>query len=164
MSKSRSGQDVTTIFILLLFCVFAFSILSVLLLGVDVYRGITEASADGYGERACLAYITAKVRHSDSTDAIGIADFGGAPALELTEYFGGVEYVTMIYLYDGNVCELFFEKSLDLPPDAGMAICPAKSLEVSPWDNGLIRVVCDPGSGPVTLLLEPRSGLSEVAT
>ena len=161
MPKARRGQDVTTVFILLIFCVFAFSILSVLLLGVDVYRGVNEASANGYGQRSCLAYITAKVRHSDSADAIGVCEFGESTALELTEYFNGVEYVTRIYLYEGNVCELFFEKALDLPPSAGLAICPAESLDMQLWEDDMIRVECDPGTGSVTLLLEPRCGLKE---
>ena len=159
MPKNRRGQDVTTVFILLLFCVFAFALLTVLLLGVDVYRGVAQTANDGYGERTCLAYITAKVRHSDNAESIGVGEFGESTSLELTEYFGGEEYVTKIYLHEGNVCELFFQKSLDLQPDAGMPICPAKSLEVRRWENGMLRVDCDSGTGLVTMYLESRCGL-----
>lgn len=161
MTKSKGGGDVTTVFILLLGCIFIFCVLAVLLLGVDVYRGVAQRGLDGYGERTCLAYIAAKVRHTDREGAVAVSDFEGIPALELTETYGDVEYVTMIYLWEGNICELFFEKSLGLPPSAGNPIAEAKSLDFQETDEGLIVIECDAGGGDVSLVLSPRSGGGE---
>lgn len=158
MRKKRAGQRITTLFVLLLGCIFALSVLSVLLLGVDVYKGISHGSLQGHRERTCLAYVAAKLRHADRLGGVKTGEFGGASAMLLSQELDGVEYVTAIYLWQGQLCELFYEKTLDLTPSDGSVVGQAESLTFELVKENLIRVVCDAGNGPVEMMLSIRSG------
>ena len=147
----------TTLFILLLCCIFAISVLAVLLLGVDVYRGIAQSSMTGYSERTCLAYIAAKVRHNDSVNSVTVSDIRGVPALQFSHEFDGRQYLTSIYLWNGQMRELFHDASIILPPDVGNPIGAAEILDFIDRGNGIIEARCYAGNSEVTMLISPRS-------
>ena len=158
MSRKSGGSQLTGLFVLLLCCIFAGTVLAVLLLGVDVYKNIAQSGMDGYGERTCLAYISAKVRHFDSIGSVEVMDFDGLSALKFSEdYGGGNIYVTYIYLWDGNLYELFTQDGLDIPPEAGSVIGSAEYISFT-YNDGMIEAVCDTGNGAVRFVLSPRSG------
>jgi len=83
--------------VLVLFAVFALCILAVLLTGAGAYGRLVERQQSAYTERTVPQYIATKVRQADETGAIRIGEFGGVESLELTNEYGGEEYVTRIY-------------------------------------------------------------------
>ena len=153
MNKLTRPRRADTVFVLLIFCLFAMSVLITLMLGAGVYKHMTDISGEGYDERTCLSYIWTKIKNSDQIGKISVGDFDGTPALRLSEVYGDTTYETRIYLYDGWVYELFCEESLDAHPSDGVPIIKTDSLSFEQLDDGLIRASA--GSGNV--LLYPRS-------
>jgi len=153
MLKTVRGQRIDTVFVLIVFCVFAFSVLMVLMLGANTYSHITEMSREEHAERTVLSYIWTKVRNSDEGGNIRIDDFQGLPALCIFEEVSGIQYRTLIYHYDNWVYELFSEADIVLDPEDGIKIIQAEFLHLEELDYGLISV----SSGTRTLLISPRS-------
>ena len=155
MNKMRNNQNrVDTVFVLMIFCVFAVSVLLVLMLSGSTYQNMIEISREGQNERIALSYIRTKVRNTDSADSIYVSYFNELSALSLKETFGATTFITYIYLYNGWIHELFHERGQDFEPQHGIPVIQAESLSFETIDNGLIRVTTDFGS----LLIFPRSG------
>jgi hypothetical protein len=137
--KGRN-HSVDTIFVLSLFCVFAVSVLLVLIMGTKSYSAISDRTDDTYFRRTAISYITEKVRHNDKTQSVFISEFCGLPALDLRNEYDGVSYSTYIYLYDGKVCELFCETGLDLPEDAGSSVIEGSALSFEKQADNLLKI------------------------
>ena len=93
--------------ILLLFGVFAVSILAVLLSGAGVYRRLAERDDRSYDRRTAVQYVATRVRQADQAGGVSVRTFEGCPALILSEEIEGELYETRIYHYDGYIRELF---------------------------------------------------------
>ena len=153
MMKTVRGQRIDTIFVLIIFCIFAISVLMVLMFGASIYQNMTEISREDQDERTVLSYIRTKVRTSDETGKVYVGEFNGLPALRYDEDLGGVQYQTVIYHYDGWVYELFSEADLDFYPEDGTRIMELDDLRFEALDFGLIKI----SAGTKGLLLLPRS-------
>ena len=154
MNKTGDNRGkVDTVFVLMIFCVFALSVLLVLMLSGSTYRNMTDIAREGQNERIALSYIRTKIRNADSAGSVSLSDFHGTAALSLKEVFGGTTFVTLIYLYDGWIHELFHEKGNEFMPADGVPIIRVASLDFEENENGLLRVTTDFGS----LLIFPRS-------
>ncbi len=154
----RYVHTIDIVFALVLFCVFAMSLLLVLLTGAQAYRGVRDHMEEQYAERTCVSYIAAKLRHYDEAGVVGVETFDGLPALCLTESIDGGEYVTYLYFYEGYVCELFTDPALGLTAGDGMRIMEAGGLTFSQVSDNLISVACTGIDGePTNLMLSLRS-------
>ena len=157
--KNREHR-IDTIFVLIIFCVFAVSVLMVLVLGASTYEKVTEMSRDGYTDRSVLSYIWTKVKNSDESGMIYIGDFHGLSALYIEEYvkeeLGDTLYQTAIYQYNGWVYELLSEEGLEFYPEDGSQIIRLDDLKFQELENGLIKVSSEDRS----LLIYPRSRIS----
>ena len=158
MIKNVRGQKVDTVFVLIVFLVFAVSVLMVLLLGATTYGSITDMSREGHDESTILSYIWTKVKNSDDSGAITVVDFHGKPTLSIGEEIGGIIYHTLVYHYDGWVYELFSEVSLEFNPEDGVRIIESSELMFEELDYGLIKV----SSGNRSLLLFPRGNAPDL--
>lgn len=165
MRKPLAASKIHTLFTLAAFCLFAATLLLVLLLGANAYRGAGARAAAAYDQRIALDYIAAKIRHHDSAGVLLCADFyhpalpaaeAGIPALYLMQEYAGISYYTRIYFYDGYIRELFAEAGLDFAPADGQALLPAEELRFA-WRQGLIEIVCRAGGKEERLLISPRS-------
>ena len=154
MKKKIRRQKIDTVFVLIIFCVFAISVLMVLMLGASIYKNMSEISRDGYDERTVLAYFWTKVKNGDDAGNIYIGDFHGIPALCFDEVYTDSTYVTMIYHFNGQVYELFTEVGyeLGLEPEDGESVMKVDNLRFEGLDNGLIRVTV----GSKSTLISPR--------
>ena len=152
MMKAVRGQRIDTIFVLIIFCIFAVSVLMVLMFGASIYQNMTEISREDHDERTVLSYIRTKVRTSDEGN-LYVGEFQGLPALCYDEEIGEVLYHTFIYHYNGCVYELFSEADLDFYPEDGTKIMELDDLSFEALDNRLIKV----SAGTKQLLLFPRS-------
>ena len=154
MSKLSRGRSIDTIFVLIVFSVFALSVLMVLMLGASVYRNINDMSNEGQSEHTALSYIWTKTKNFDNAGSIHVGDFQGVPALFIDEKLGDAYYRTAIYHFDGWLCELFSEAALEFSPGDGVRVIRVDEMHFEPVSNGLIRAT----TGTRSLLLSPRSG------
>jgi len=157
MIKNSGGRKADTVFVLIIFCVFAVSVLLVLMLGASIYKNMTEITQDGRSERTAISFIWTKVKNCDEAGSIYVGDFYGLNALCFDETLGGTEYWTVIYHYKGWVYELFCEKDLELYPEDGVQIIRVESLLFEEPGYGLIRAK----AGSQSLLIYPRGSVAE---
>lgn len=159
MNKTGKTHSVDAVFVLSLFCVFAAAILLTLLLGVRAHSAMKTAADSAYYSRTAISYITEKLRHCDAENGAKIGSFGEEPALVLREDYGGAEYTTTIYLYDGQVRELFCESGLELSPAAGSAIIEGQALSFEKAGDKLIKIsYIDPQGSVTEAYISLRSG------
>ena len=155
MNRALRGRSIDTVFVLIVFSIFAFSVLMVLMLGANIYRNINDISRFEQNEHTALSYVWTKTKNFDEAESIGIGDYHGVTALFIDEIIGGAEYRTVIYHYNGWIYELFSEASLDFTIDDGIQIMMIDDLLFEEVNNGLIKVT----TGKMSLLISPRGML-----
>ncbi len=142
---------------LLLFCIFAACVLTVLLTGAKEYRQLTQRDQAAYRRRTCAQYIATRVRQADYLGGIRVAPFGESDALFLKENDG---YVTRVYWHDGYLMELYAAGDAELFPQDGEKVMELSRLSLS-MENGLLTVeLSDTAGVSQTLRLCLRSGPS----
>lgn len=141
------------VFVLLLTATLAACLLMVLLTGAGGYRRLTERDRAAYDRRTAVQYVATKVRQADTAAGVALTEFGGTPALCLTETIEGAAYETWIYYYDGYLRELFTAEDAGLAPEDGEKILASDGLTLSLTD-GLLRFE----TAGETLRLSLRSG------
>jgi len=115
--------------VLLLFGILAVCVLGVLLMGADAYRGLTQRDRAGFERRTTAQYIAARLHHADQSGAVLVRDFSGQSALVLKEEIDGSVYETIVYCYDGYLCELFVPENSDFEPVDGTQLMALSSAE-----------------------------------
>lgn len=138
--KNDSPHMIDVLFILTLFLVFVLSSISVVGIGIQVYRTIVTDMDSNYNSRTAIAYVTGKLREADAAGAVQLGTLDDCEALILSQNISGNEYVTYLYAYDGNLCELFTSADTDLPASAGQSIMPILSLEIHQKQENLYRI------------------------
>jgi len=157
MNKITRGRSIDTIFVLIVFSIFAFSVLMVLMLGASVYRNINDISRDGQDERMVLSYVRTKIKNYDAAGGVYVDDFCGVPALFIDERIGDTDFVTVIYNYEGWLYELFSETSLEFSPGSGVRIAGIDNVRFDEAEHGLIKVA----AGDLDIFLSPRGSINE---
>ena len=156
MNRVTKGRSIDTIFVLIVFSTFAFSVLMVLMLGASIYRNINDISHEAQDEHTVLSYVWTKTKNFDDADSIHVGEFNGVSALFINERIGGTDFRTVIYNHDGWLFELFSETALDFSLDDGIRIVMVEDLRFEDVGNGLIMVT----AGNNRLYLSPRSSLN----
>ena len=154
MGKPVRTQKMDTVFVLMIFCIFAASVLVSLMFGGSIYKNMTDISNENYEENICLSYIWMKVKNSDESDSIYTGTFQDISVLCLDENYDGITYQTMIYLYDGWVRELFTELGYEFNLEFGEPVARAESLFFETIENGLIKATVN---GSESIFIFPRS-------
>lgn len=72
-----ANHTIDIVFILVLFCLFAASVLSVLLAGANGYQGIVDKMEGQYAERTCLSYLDAKTVIMMKPALVDVESFAG---------------------------------------------------------------------------------------
>ncbi len=147
MKKIERRHNIDSVFVLLLFAVFAGSILLVLLFGASSYEKLVERDAKAYNDRTGISYIVAKIRHGDERNSVQIGSFSDREdvtaddinTLYLRIEAEGDEYFTKIYYYDGYIREVLCMEEAGLQPEAGNEILEAKGVSFSK-DGNLITI------------------------
>ncbi|MCD7947764.1 MAG: DUF4860 domain-containing protein [Oscillospiraceae bacterium] len=153
MKSSTNGLRLITVVLLCgLFFLFA---VSVILFGSDLYRSMVDNTDVRYTQRTALSYLVNQVRRGDIAGGVSVETFGGSDALVVRED----GYITRLYCYNGQLCELFTEEGLDFAPEDGIAVLALASLTLSAQDN-CIYISADGFETAVSL----RSAVSEVVS
>lgn len=154
MKRRTVGNQMDGLLALLLFGVFAACVMTVLLSGAGAYRRLVRRDGAAYISRTCTQYIAARVRQADREGGVTVEDFGGAPALTLTEENG---YVTRVYWREGYLMELYASADAELAPEDGETLLAADGLDLS-MEEGLLTIEIAAGERADTLRLSLRSG------
>ena len=136
----RQEHSIQNVFVLALFAVFAIAILLTLVFGAKIYQNMEADSSTDYSRSMASAYLAERLRRSGETEGIRVGTFSGQPALYLLEETEGTTYQTVIYVYDGWLCELYTEEGLDLPPEAGTQLLECAALDLEQPEPGLLRL------------------------
>lgn len=157
MNQHGTKHSIENLMALMLFGVFAVSILGVLLLGVNGYHRLTERDQKAYHIRTCAQYLMTRVRQADHVDGIAVEQFGGGDCLLFTEEIDGVRYTTRVYCYEGTLRELLTQEGTALSPESGETILEAQCLSVTLAEGLLTAVICGE-DGESAFQLSLRSG------
>ena len=137
--QSRKHHIIDILFPISLYFVFTVSALTVLLLATHVYRTTTENSALNFNANTSLSYIT--------EGAVSIGSFDGHQALILKQHYNDTEYVTYIYVSEGNLMELYTKSSADVDVGSGKVILPLQSLDMEMSQSDLLHLTCTDAQG-----------------
>lgn len=157
MNQHGTKHSIENLMALMLFGVFAVSILGVLLLGANGYHRLTERDQNAYHIRTCAQYIMTRVRQADHAGGVTVEQFGGGDCLRFTEEVDGVQYTTRVYCYEGTLRELLTQEGTTLSPESGEAVLKAQHLSVTLTDGLLTATVCGE-DGESSFQLSLRSG------
>jgi len=137
MKNRTKEKSISNLSALLLLCVFAVGILSVLLSGAGAYRRLIRRDQASYDSRTCVQYLATKVRQAPGPDAVVLTEFGDGDALCILEEIDGELYATRIYCYDGWLMELFSVADDGFAAEDGEKILKASSLAIACKGNTL---------------------------
>lgn len=119
----------------LLFFLFSCCMFFVLLSGAKLYKNVSGVMDEQFSVHTCMSYVTAKVRHYDTKDAVTLGQIGEEDALLLKEEINGEMYLTYLYCSEGNLMELFCSADMKVFPSDGQILMPLDELTLSMEDD-----------------------------
>lgn len=122
MNKESKLTDLMALMVLL---VFALCIMMVLLMGTRVYQRLLDKGAVSFTDRMSVRYVTTRVRQAE---AVSVEDFEGCSALVIPETVDGEVYNTLVYWYDGYICEMYCEEGAKLYPEDGEKVIETEEM------------------------------------
>lgn len=150
--NERNSNSVNTVFILIVFSLFAVSSLFLVLIGANVYKGIVTDMDANNKMRASLSYVANKV-HAAGTNAVELQTVDGQKALVLSSDMNGNAYKTYIYEYNGNLMELLTRAENGFQVGAGDKITPVSDFSMTESSNELTLSVNGKGNRRLTMNL-----------
>ncbi len=145
MSKRRSmdstGHMIGGLFTFALFGLFVLLSLLIVVIGVDGYRGVVNAS-DRVGElRTTLGYVAGKLRSDAASDGIRFEEVEGVQAMVLTERYEDRTFDTYIYHMDGALYELsLIAGYADFFPEDGWRLSTVADFSAELEQDNLINL------------------------
>ena len=149
--KGRVQHSMQGAFIFVLLGLFALMSTLMVLLGAQMYRATVDSSELNNEGRLLGAYVRSMVRAMDGTDSVEITQHGDITALGLRDLIDDEVYVTWLYVYEGQLCELFCEREEEFFPERGSEICPAHRFVPSLGDGLLTVKMTDGNDRPCTV-------------
>ena len=131
MNENRQRHSISGLFTMILLLLFAFSTLSLVLLGSRIYKNGVSYLNRNYTTRTAVAYVTEKIRQHDEKDTVSLSELDGIPSLLLKDTIDGNSFLTYIYFYDGALRELFIRSSMEPSPDMGSRIVALGDFSVT---------------------------------
>lgn len=156
MQIPTTNSRVAALPVLALGALFLTLAMGLALLAGSVYRQIVESGDTLAIRRTALSYLVGQVRRADRADSLAAGTFGASDALFVHEN----GYVTILYVYDGQLRELYMEEGTGLSPADGLAITPLESLTVQTAD-GRLTFAAEDADGVHTVSVSPRCGVQE---
>lgn len=138
---------VDLLFPIALFLVLAASSLFLVILAANVYKKSVAKEEGNYETRTCLSYVAEKIRQSDERGGVEAGTFDGLPCLILRQNFGEQSYVTYLYSYGGQLCELFVQEGISMGAQDGQKIMEVHDFAVTETEEGIFKISCSDGSG-----------------
>lgn len=141
MIKSNTKKhSIDVFFVLCIFLAFALSLSALLVVGAKTYQSISENTEDNYQLRTSMLYVSNKVKAFNENGMVYKGEFNGGDALFLRENIDGISYITKIYVYEGQLYELFSEADNDLDAVSGTKITDVSAFEVTEIEKNLLKI------------------------
>ncbi len=149
MYEKTSGKHIIDgVFVICLLLMFLISALTVIAIGASIYKKNVEQTSENYSQRISFAYITEKVRQADQKGLVFVEERFGKNALVLQQEIDGTKYNTIIYDYEGYLCELFARDDLGtLYPQSGQKILQINSFDINEVTDGLLSATITDDNG-----------------
>lgn len=158
MKLSSEGRGLRSALVVVLCALFFILAMGITLLGSGVYRDVVAVSDGNETKRTALSYLINQVRRSWS---VGVGSFEYLPALELTDS-GESDYHTVLYVYDGQLRELYAEKDSGMKAEDGVAILPLDRMELT-LEGDLLTITVTAEDGEVcSASVTSRMGVNTV--
>jgi hypothetical protein len=170
--KAAPSHTISGVFVFLLLGLFAVFSTVMVLLGAKAYRSAVERTGVHNTARINTAYIRTMLRADDEASVFFVETIDGTVTENGEEHTipvqtialhndYGEDYVTRIYVYNGNLREWFTRASTPFRPDQGEVVCPADELDAR-LDGNLLTVRVRVGDEWSEVYLSLRAGASEV--
>lgn len=147
----KKRHIIDLLFPIALFLVLAVSALFLVILAANVYQKSVAWEESNYTNRTCLSYVTEKIRQNDVNGGIETGTFDGEPCLILRQNFGESSYVTYLYSYEGQLCELFIQEGASMHAADGQKILEIRDFKVTEQEEGIFRISCTDENGQETV-------------
>lgn len=135
----KRGHTAESLFVLLLYGVFALLSLFLVLTGAQVYRGAVRDAEANAEARASLSYVANKVRACDAVGGVVLDQRGGVDMLVLRETASdGAAFETLIYFYEGELRERFQAEGDGFDPAGGESLVELERFSVDEEDGMLV--------------------------
>lgn len=157
MKKHALQHHIDTLAVLLLFGVFTVCVLTVLLTGAEAYRRMTGRDSAAYDRRACVQYVSTRLRQADTAGGVSLEVFGETRALVLRDS-GDADHITRVYYHDGYLMELYSEAGREVSPEDGERIMACDWMRLSLADGLLTIDLLDLRHEITTIYVDLRSG------
>lgn len=152
-NKERKSVIVNFISVLLILGVFAISCLILINIGLQVYQKVVVSNNENYELRTSLSYVATKIRQTDTSGRTYTEVKNGVPVLVLGEELDGSVYETLIYQYNGHLCELYREENMEYELDYGIEIMEIHDFNVELTQNGFVKLSATNSAGDSDELL-----------
>lgn len=149
MTEKRT-HSFNTVFILIVFSLFAVCSLFLVLIGANVYKNIVDDMRTNNETRASLSYVANKV-HAAGTGETAMRTIDGRQVLVLTSEANGEIYHTYIYEDGGYLLELFTRAENGFKAGDGDKITPVSGFSMAENDGLLIISVNGKGDQKLNL-------------
>lgn len=124
MSKLKTRHSISNIFPVILFILFAFCIITVLVLASSFYRKTVVATEVNDNVRTAISYIREKSRQTSGVKYV-VTECG-----DTIIFNEGMGYGTFVYAYEGDLMEIFTDLDSSLVPGDGVRICSLLGMSV----------------------------------
>ncbi len=159
MEKQQRAWMINLISVLLIIGVFILASLALVNVGIGAYKNIVLTTNDNFQLRTSLSYVATKVRQSDTLNSISIEEKDGVNVLILGEEIDGAIYETLIYHYQGHLCELYREQGMDYDLSYGIPVMEIDQFNIKLMDDGYLWIEAqNKDSEAEELILYPRTG------
>ncbi|WP_303202002.1 DUF4860 domain-containing protein [Raoultibacter timonensis] len=148
-SSQATGRS-SRVFVVALFALIVLSLLSALIIGMEVYKSIAADRAAADDTRLGLSLIANSIHAADSADSVGMGAGPEGDSLVLIERDGDSAYETRIYLFEGRIVEEYATAEAPYTPEKATAIVDSQTFAFD-YGNGLLTVQTDQGSASVYL-------------
>lgn len=125
------------LFVLGLFVTMFIAMVSIVIIGANVYSKVAKTMDDNFSLTTAVSYIAEKARQNDEDALMHIGEIENQSALVLVDN----NMYTYIYYYDGYIREILATKDLQFPLFSGQKIVVASDLKLEQKDNSFIITV-----------------------
>ena len=146
----RETHRIDSIFIMLLFFLFALTAFVLIMIGVRQYKATANAMDYNYEIRTVTSYLREKTRQNSSNSSISIENITGTNALCLKSTIKDNVYNTYIYYYDGSLREMYIQDGTSFTLNLGQQIVTISGFDMVKTDDGLIIVTISDSFGGTT--------------
>ena len=148
MKREGTKHSIDFLFVLLIFVGFLGTAIMLIMLGTNEYHRIVEGMQENDNVRIASAYLTQKVHQTKGADAVSVGELEGTPALMLRERIGSRNYITYLYVYEGQLRELMTAEGNDgIRAVSGTEILPLRRLEFEDTGQGAVLVSSEDAEG-----------------